>query len=57
MSKSNSSFKIPDLLIMTPDDVNQIIAEYLNKKEFTVTIGSNFSLISPLNHISCQFLL
>jgi hypothetical protein len=43
MSKPNSSFKIPDPFIMTSDDVNQIIDEYLNKKEFTVTIGSHFS--------------
>jgi hypothetical protein len=43
MSKPNSSFKIPDPFIMTPNDVNQIIADYLNKKEFTITIGSHIS--------------
>jgi hypothetical protein len=41
MSKSNSSFKIPDLLIMTPDDVNQIIAEYL-KKRIYIMLLKNF---------------
>ncbi|MFU1991969.1 hypothetical protein [Priestia megaterium] len=43
MSKSNSSFKIPDPFIMTPDKVTEIVYKYLSENGFMVTRGSSNS--------------